>query len=186
VERAQEIIYLLTLLKANGDIPDLPVFLDSPMGINATKVFLKYPSWHAIGEKRCQDMCNGIHLIKDAAHSRSVQADDSPKIVLAGSGMITGGRVLHYLYKHISNPESTLLLAGFQAAGTRGRQIQEGHADQADLIDWTAQFDKHLTKVLLNHGEPMASHTLALQIQDKLGISAEVAQPNTIYNLESN
>lgn len=209
VERAQEIIYLISELKNANRIPDIPVFLDSPMGINATKVFLKYPSWHAIGEQRCKEMCHSIYIIKDAEHSRKVREDNAPKIVLAGSGMLTGGRVLHHLDKHIDNPETTLLLAGFQAEGTRGRQLQEGlhevkffgnwrkvkieihhttglsaHADQNDLIDWVAHIKNRPSRIFLNHGESMACHTLALKLKDTLGLEVTEASPGVRYALD--
>ncbi len=201
VERAQEIIYILTQLKFQESIPDIPIFLDSPMGANATEVFLKHPGWHTLGEKRCKEMCQNIIVVRDIQQSKSVLNSDSPKIVLAGSGMVTGGRVLHYLAKHIGNPESTVLLAGFQAAGTRGRQMQEGvhevkffgqwhrvraeiiqtaglsaHADQNDLLKWLGQFDKTTKKIFINHGEPMASHSLKLKIQDVLHVDSQVAE----------
>lgn len=178
------------------------------MGINATLTFLKYPAWHTLGEQRCKETCGDVHIIQNASHSRTVQADDSPKIILAGSGMISGGRVLHHLNKHISNPDSTLLLAGFQAEGTRGRQIQEGahgvkffgtwhkvrmevfqtsslsaHADQADLLKWVGQFDQTLKGVFLNHGEPTASHTLKLKLEDELGIETVVVEPRKHYQI---
>lgn len=208
VERAQEIIYLLTLLQSQDAIPDLPIFLDSPMGANATEVFLNHPGWHTLGEKRCKEMCNNIIIVKDIQQSKSVLNSDSPKIVLAGSGMISGGRVLHYLAKHISNPETTVLLAGFQAEGTRGRQLQEGvheikffgqwhsvkaeiiqtaslsaHADQNDILKWLGQFDKTTKKIFINHGEPMASHSLKLKVQDVLEIECQIAESRVTYRI---
>lgn len=208
VERAQEIIYILSQLKEQNLIPDLPVFLDSPMGANATEVFLRYPEWHKLGESRCKAMCNAINIVADAKHSKAVLENDSPKIVLAGSGMVTGGRVLYYLAKHISNPQSTVLLAGFQAEGTRGRQLQEGvheikffgkwhrvnaeiiqtatlsaHGDQADLLEWLGKFNERTKGVFINHGEPNAAHTLKLKIEDSLGFEATIAKPGVKYRL---
>jgi len=108
----------LNLLRDQDAIPEIPIFLESPMGANATEGFLKYPGWHVLGEKRCREMVSNIIIVKDIAQSKSILASESPKIVLAGSGMASGGRVLHYLAKHISNPETTVLLVGFQAEGT--------------------------------------------------------------------
>ena len=209
VERAQEIIYLLTLLKYQDLIPEIPVFLDSPMGANATEVFLNHPGWHTLGEKRCKEMCHNIIIVKDIQQSKSILNSNSPKIVLAGSGMVSGGRVLHYLANHISNPETRVLLAGFQAEGTRGRQLQEGvheikffgqwhsvkaeiiqtaglsaHADQNDIMKWLGQFDKTTKKVFINHGEPMASHSLKLKIKDVLNLESQVVESGTTYSLE--
>ena len=168
----------MNLLRDQDAIPEIPIFLESPMGANATEVFLKYPGWHALGEKRCREMVSNIIIVKDIAQSKSILASESPKIVLAGSGMVSGGRVLHYLAKHISNPETTVLLVGFQAEGTCGRQLQEGvheikffgqwyavkaeiiqtvslsaHGDQNDILKWIGQFDQKTKKVFLNHGE---------------------------------
>ncbi|MEX2596858.1 MAG: MBL fold metallo-hydrolase [Salibacteraceae bacterium] len=201
VERAQEIIYLISVLKSKDAIPDIPVFLDSPMGANATEVFLKYPTWHKLGEQRVKQMCSEIHIVKNIAQSISIREDEGRKIILAGSGMITGGRVLHHLSKHISNPKTTVLLAGFQAAGTRGRQLQEGvheikffgkwhqvkaeiiqisslsaHGDQNDMLKWLGQFGNNPRKVFINHGEANASHTFKLKIQDALGLKAQTVQ----------
>lgn len=207
VERSQEILYLLSQMIVDDQIPNMSVYLDSPMAVKATEVFYKFPEWHILSEEVVKQIQDNTILISDYNDSQRLVNDKTPKIVLAGSGMITGGRILHYLEKHISNPANTILLAGFQAVGTRGHSLATGaqelkfsgewhpvkakviqmnslsaHGDQSDLLDWLSNFDTQ-PKVLLNHGEPCASHQLKLKIEDTLGYEAEVADPIVHYKI---
>lgn len=200
VERAQEIIYLLVQLKEENRIPNLPIYLDSPMAVNTTKVFFDYSDWHILLEEDLKLIQDEVHLISDYHVSQEIVNNPNQKIVLAGSGMITGGRVLRYLERLIGDPKNTILLPGFQAAGTRGRALADGeheikffgkfhevkaevfqieslsaHADQRDIIDWLSGFRSRPSKVLLNHGEPQASNALRVKLQDTLGLDVEVA-----------
>jgi metallo-beta-lactamase family protein len=129
--------------------------------------------------------------VKDTYH---LAKDKSPKIVIAGSGMMNGGRILHYLESHLQNPRATFVLPGFQAAGTRGRQLSEGghevkvhghyfkvkatvehiktmssHADQQELLSWMAGIENKPSNVFIVHGEPQASDALRVKIQDEFG-----------------
>lgn len=208
VERAQEILFMLASLKVAKQIPDLPIFLDSPMAVEATKVFYNYPEWHLLSEADVNMMQNETSLITNHIESKDLVNDRSSKIVLAGSGMLTGGRILHYLEKHIGDYRNTILLAGFQAEGTRGRSLVEGehelkffgqwypihaeivqmnslsaHADQSELIDWLANFRTRPKKVILNHGEQSAAHCLKLKIRDTLKLDVEEAVPLLKYTL---
>lgn len=208
VERAQEILYLLTQLKVAGKIPNLNIFLDSPMAVEATKVFFDFPEWHTLSKEAIQLIQDEVYLITSYEQSQNLVASSSPKIVLAGSGMVTGGRILHYFERHLDNPKNTVLLAGFQAMGTRGRSLAEhaheikffgewhrvraevkqmnslsAHGDQNDLLDWLSGFKTRPGKVLLNHGEPNASHQLELKIRDQLKLDVEAVLPRVHYTI---
>ena len=102
VERTQEIIYLIFKLKEEGKIPNIPVYLDSPMGVKATLVFDKYPKWQDLSKFDLDHMYESIHFVRDYQHSKEVVLDQKPKIVIAGSGMLEGGRILHYLNNHLN------------------------------------------------------------------------------------
>lgn len=193
IERAQELIYMLHQLKSHGKLPNIPVYLDSPMGINSTEVYDRYPEWQNLAKKDFEAMYEDVHFIRDYETSRAVVADKKPKIILAGSGMLEGGRILHYLNNHAGNANNTLLFCGFQAAGTRGRAIlngeneikffgeykkvnceiasissMSGHADQAEMLNWLQKFKKAPTQVFLNHGEPHQSDAFRVKIQTTL------------------
>ncbi|MGV8947545.1 MAG: MBL fold metallo-hydrolase RNA specificity domain-containing protein [Lutibacter sp.] len=209
VERAQEIIYLLSLLKRNKQLPDIPIFLDSPMGVSATEIYFKYRESHKLTDEDIKSMLSTVHLITEIKASKMIVNNKDPKIVLAGSGMITGGRVLHYLDKLISDQKNSVLIVGFQAEGTRGRalltgdteikffgeyhkviaeifKINEfsGHADQSELLDWLKHFKEPPTLTLINHGEPHQSQALKTKIRTDLNWNCTVAKMNKEYYLE--
>lgn len=208
VERAQELLYLLSQLKREGRLPGVPVYLDSPMGVSATKVMMGAPGWHSLSRNEVNEMDSIVRLITDADSSRAVVADTRPKIVLAGSGMITGGRIIHYLNRYLGEQRNTILLVGFQAQGTRGRALEEGaaelkffgrfhpvraevrkitslsaHADQSEIMDWLKHFKQAPEQVFINHGEPHASDALRVKIEHELGWNVRVVQPGQVYNL---
>jgi len=210
VERAQEIIYLLNVLKKENKIPRQPIYLDSPMGVDASAAFVKYDEWSKLSEREVLEMMSNVNLIKDHRASRAVVADNRQKIVLAGSGMIEGGRVLHYLDKYLGDAKNTVLLAGYQAAGTRGRALREGateikffgqyhqvkaelaeisslsaHADYLDILEWLAHFKNGPKTVFLNHGEPHQADALRTKIQHYFGWKVVVAEMNKAYEIET-
>lgn len=209
VERAQEIIYLLSVLKRNNQLPNIPIYLDSPMGVNATKVYYAHKSHHNLTKEDIESMNATVQLISDLHASRVIVNDENPKIVLAGSGMLTGGRVLHYLDKIIDDPKNSILIVGFQAEGTRGRsliskepeikffgkyhkvkaevfKINEfsGHADQNEILDWLNHFEKPPTLTFINHGEPHQSQALKTKIKSELNWNCTVAKMNSEYYLD--
>lgn len=208
VERAQELIYLLYLLKEEGRLPTIPIYLDSPMGINSTGVYDHYPTWQNLPKVQFNEMYDDIHFIENYETSRAVVNDKKPKIVLAGSGMLEGGRILHYLNNHIENPDNTILFCGFQAAGTRGRAILHGeqeikffgdykkvkchvesissmsaHADQQEMIDWMSKFKKAPIRVFLNHGEPHQTDAFRVKIKSVLKWDVVIPQMLETFNL---
>ncbi len=209
VERAQEIIYLLSILKRSNRLPKIPIFLDSPMGVDATEIYFSHPKNHKLTSEDIKSMSSTVHLISDVRASKMIVSDTNPKIVLAGSGMITGGRVLHYLEAFIGQKRNTVLIVGFQAEGTRGRALLSGdseikffgkyhkinaeifkinefsgHADQSELLDWLSHFKAPPTLTFINHGEPHQSQALKTKIRTSLNWNCTVAKMNHEYYLD--
>ncbi|MBK6952671.1 MAG: MBL fold metallo-hydrolase [Crocinitomicaceae bacterium] len=208
VERAQEIIYLLYLLKEEGRLPKIPIYLDSPMGVRSTNVYDEYPTWQNLPKVHFDEMYDDVHFIENYETSRAIVEDKKPKIVIAGSGMLEGGRILHYLNNHIENPDNTVLFCGFQAVGTRGRAMLHGekeikffgdykkvlchiesissmsaHGDQQEMLDWMSNFKKAPTKVFLNHGEPHQTDTFRVKIKSTFNWDVVVPQMLESFHL---
>lgn len=199
VERAQTIMYLLWQLRLQNRIPDIPYIIDTPMGIKVLDVFNDNPKWHKLNPNQCEEMCNMFSMISDFEDTINAIYDKRPKVVIAASGMITGGRVLSYLERYIVKPENTVMLVGYQAEGTRGRKLVEGakeikffgkyypveaevvlieglsaHGDQKDLLNWLSELKQKPHKIFLVHGENEAADTLRTKIFDTYGFKATV------------
>ncbi|WMJ75078.1 MBL fold metallo-hydrolase [Cytophagaceae bacterium ABcell3] len=208
VERAQELMVRINRLKKQNKIPDVPVFLDSPMAADVTEVFWRNGTWHRLSDEDINDMKQKVVIVRDIKTTYKVINSVQNKIVIAGSGMITGGRILEYLKAWLNNPNNTILLSGYQAEGTRGRHLLEGaseikihgkyypvkaeiktigglsgHAGQDELLDWVGAFEKHPQKILLNHGEPKAALALRDMIINKHALDCEVAEMNKDYEI---
>ncbi len=191
VERLQTLMYLLWSLYKKNKIPNIPIFIDSPMGNNVLEVFNRFPKWHKLPMADYNAMCNHINIVQSYKETWETIDDKRSKIIIAGSGMVTGGRVLTYLQQLIDEPSTTVLLVGYQAEGTRGRQLQEGtheirffgkyypvkatiksieslsaHADQNDLLDWMSNIKNSPENVFLIHGEPDALDAFRVKIKD--------------------
>ncbi len=201
VERTQELIYLLYQLKEEDKLPKIPIYLDSPMGINASNCYNRYHHWQDISSYEINRMYNDIIFITDVEQSKALVADKKSKIILAGSGMIEGGRILHYLNNHIDNPMDTLLFVGYQGEGTRGRAIMEGeteikffgeyrsvkcqvrsidslsaHADREEMLDWLRNFQQAPKQIILNHGEAHQSDAFRVKIEHELHWNVVIPQ----------
>jgi metallo-beta-lactamase family protein len=200
VGRAQEVMHMLYRLKKQKSIPSsVPVFLDSPMAASASKTLLKYPEWITIDEKECAQMFSGVAINEDFHGTEKIIRRKESKIILAASGMLTGGRVLEYLKHYITDPRNTIIIIGYQAEGTRGRALLnqtheikihgqyyparakvkeiEGlsaHADQAELITWLKEFKTAQLQVFLVHGEPCAQEALRVKIKDELHVKVTI------------
>ncbi len=208
VDRAQDFMYLFWKLEQKKDIPEIPIYLDSPMGIDVSKVFNKYYKWHKLGPKIFDEVFRNTKMIRSYKDTIKTAEDKRPKIVIAGSGMMNGGRVLTYLKKHIGNPESTIIIPGYQAEGTRGRSIHDGvheikihgeyypvrahiedirtmssHADQAQIIDWLSGLQKDPSCIFINHGEPKSSDALRIKIKDTFGWEVKIPQLEDTFQL---
>ncbi len=191
VERLQTLMYILWKLYKKNKIPNIPIFIDSPMGNNVLEVFKRFPKWHKLSSEDYNAMCNHLNIIQSYRETWETIDDKRSKIVIAGSGMVTGGRVLTYLQQLIDEPSTTVLLVGYQAEGTRGRQLLDGaheirffgkyypvkatiksieslsaHADQNDLLNWMRSIKNSPEKVYLVHGESSALDAFRVKIKD--------------------
>lgn len=206
VERTQEILFLLYLLRQEEKLPPMHVYLDSPMGVNSTNVYKEFPEWQNISHFNISKMYDHVTFVSSAEQSRTVVQNNKPKIVLAGSGMMEGGRILHYLNNHLEEEKNTLLFVGFQGEGTRGRAVLEGakeikffgeyrkvrcqvreitslsaHADQMEMIEWMRNIEMAPTHVFLNHGEPHQTDSLRQKIEYELGWTAIIPKMNESF-----
>ena len=191
VERLQTLMYILWQLYEKNKIPNIPIFIDSPMGNNVLDVFKRFPQWHKLSSESYRAMCSHVNIIQSYRETWETIDDKRPKIVIAGSGMVTGGRVLTYLQQLIDEPTTTVLLVGFQAEGTRGRLLLDGahevrffgkyypvkatiksieslsaHADQEDLLYWMSAIKNIPENVYLIHGEPTALDAFRVKIEN--------------------
>lgn len=202
IGRAQALMYMLYKLKQAGRIPDIPIYLNSPMAIEATGVYLDYVGRHRLSAEESRAVCAGVHIVRTAQESERLNEHlHGPAVVIAGSGMATGGRVLHHIKRFAPDPRNTILFAGFQAGGTRGaalvsgvREIKihgayvtvnaevanidnlSGHADYAEMLDWLAQSHMRPRRVFVTHGEADAADAMRRHIEESLGWPAEVPE----------
>jgi len=199
VERAQVLMYLLWQLKEEERIPNIPYIIDTPMGISVLEIFENNQKWHKLPPQDCVKMCKMFAMVSDYKETIETIYDKQPKVVIAASGMITGGRVLSYLERYIGLPETTVIIVGYQAEGTRGRKLLEGakdikihgkyydvkanileieglsaHGDQNDLLNWLSVLDEKPKKVFLVHGENQPADELRLKIKEKYGFDCAV------------
>jgi len=199
VERAQSIMYLLWQLKEEDRIPDIPYIIDTPMGISALEIFIENKQWHKLSIEECTAMSRMFSLVSDYQETMNTIYDKSPKVVIAASGMATGGRVLSYFEHYIGLSETTVIIVGYQAEGTRGRKLLEGaeeikirgryyavranileieglsaHGDQKDLLRWLSALESKPKKVFLVHGENEASDELRIKVKEQYGFDCSV------------
>lgn len=199
VGRAQELMVLINRIKEQNKIPDIPVYLDTPMGERATQVMQKYSDWHKLNPEECAGMFKNVRHIKTIKETYELIENRQRKIVIAASGMMTGGRVLHYLKDYLGNRHNTILIVGFQSEGTRGRALQDrrheikihgkyypvkscvaeiqalsAHADQNELVQWVDKLPPTSVKVFLVHGEPDAANCLRVKLNDVYGWNVQI------------
>ncbi|MEF3080086.1 MBL fold metallo-hydrolase [Winogradskyella poriferorum] len=208
VERLQTLMYILWQLYKQRRIPNIPIFIDSPMGNNVLDVFKHFPNWHRLTTEEYYAMCNHVNIVQSYRETWETIDDKRSKIVIAGSGMVTGGRVLTYLQQLIDEPSTTVLLVGYQAEGTRGRQLKEGvheirffgkyylvkatiktieslsaHADQEDLLNWMKTIKNIPEMVYLIHGEPTALDAFRTKIKNTYGWHVKIPQLTDVEKL---
>ena len=206
IGRTQQLLWWLRELERQGRIPELPVFLDSPMAIEAGKIYAHHREdqdepMRQLMDQEHQLASRRLHIVGSFQESQALSRLDKSCIIIASSGMATGGRVLDHLKAHLPNERSTVLLIGYQAAGTRGRLLQEGaasitihgeqvpvraavrsvdglsaHADREDILRWLSGFTKPPRQTYLVHGEPLQAQGLASLIRQRLGWTVQVAQ----------
>jgi metallo-beta-lactamase family protein len=199
IERAQELLLELGALIGSGRIPPVRVFLDSPMAADATAIYLRYPEFmdeetrRTIESKELETARRMLTIVRTGLESRALNPLRGC-VILAGSGMCTGGRIKHHLREHISRPESTIVFAGYQSEGTLGRRILDGykevrlfgeqhtvrarvvridslsgHADRGQLVQWLSHLRRRPSTIALTHGEEEASVGLSERIREGRG-----------------
>ncbi|MGH2664689.1 MBL fold metallo-hydrolase RNA specificity domain-containing protein [Flavobacterium sp.] len=199
VERVQSIMYLLWQLKKEKKIPDVPYILDTPMGISVVSIFNANLKWHKLPAEDITEMCAMFTMISDYKDTIDAIYDKQPKVVIAASGMLTGGRILSYLEYYLSMESTSIIISGYQAEGTRGRKLLDhaaeikmrgkyytvgakvyeieslsAHADQEGLLEWLSALEAKPEKVFLVHGENEAADELRLKIKERYGYNCAV------------
>ena len=175
-------------------MPDIPIFLDSPMAINVTDLYCTFSDEHKLSSALCTDAFGIATYTRDVKESMKLDYLKHPAIIIAGSGMASGGRILNHLKHYISDAKNTVLFVGYQAEGTMGRALVEGtrrvtiddksfevhaeiiatetlsaHADYSEILQWLEGFEKGPKKVFLTHGEKDAAHSLQKKIEERFG-----------------
>jgi len=207
IGRTQDLLYTIRKMEDEGEIPVIPVHVDSPMGIEATEIYCRHTDEHdfEMAQLRNQESCpiSSHHMIVDRTpeQSKAINNLKGPIIIISASGMATGGRVLHHLKHRLPNPETTVLLAGYQSEGTRGRSLQDGakeikmlgevipvrakvialdgfsaHADQGEIMRWLGTLPKSPKTTYIVHGEPAGANALADVIRQRLKWNVEIAK----------
>jgi metallo-beta-lactamase family protein len=208
VGRTQTLLLMLARLRASNAIPDVPMFMDSPMAIDATALYRQFRTEHRVGEEECRRMCSSAVITSSPEASKALDQRTGPMIILSASGMATGGRVVHHLKAFVGDERNLVLLAGFQAGGTRGATLVAGaptirihgqefpvraqigqlqassaHADANELLAWMRGFAKAPLATFVTHGEPGASDALRQRIEHELGWPAIVPEHGATHDL---
>ena len=208
VGRTQSILYYLWQLKSQKRIADIPIYLNSPMGANVSDLYIRYHEDHKLNAKDCKNYFDVAKYIRTGEESIALNKKKPPFIIIAGSGMATGGRVLHHLKRYLPDERATILFVGYQAPGTRGADIVAGkkqikmhgqminvnaqvklidslsaHADSAELIKWLRDSGLHPKTVFITHGEPEAASALKNKIESEFHWQCEVPKLNANYDL---
>jgi metallo-beta-lactamase family protein len=206
VERTQELLYVIAEFKRKGEIPNIPVYLDSPLAIKATEIFRKNRAYYdmetmALVEKGIDPLSMpNLHFTLSTKESMEINERSGPAIVIAGNGMCTGGRIRHHLKHNLWKRGVSLVIVGYQALGTTGRQIVDGarhvrifgekvavgarvftiggfsaHADQREILDWVSRFESRPV-VYIVHGEPEISTVLKGKIEEMFGLQVHIPE----------
>ena len=214
IGRTQDLVYTIRKMEDAGEIRPIPVYLDSPMAIEATGIYSRHTAEHDFEMAQLSNhdrnplRSRNMVLAKSPEQSKAINNFEGPLIIISASGMATGGRVLHHLKQRLPNPDTTVLLVGYQAEGTRGRLLQDGakdvkmlsevipvrakikvldgfsaHADQGEILRWLRTFKKPPRITYIVHGEPPASSTLADVIREQFKWKVEVARHQQVVPL---
>jgi len=197
VGRAQTVLHHLAVLKKQGEIPDIPIFLDSPMAADATSLYRAHPDDHRLTSSECADAFRSVTITHTPDESKAIDRRNGPMVVISASGMATGGRVLFHLARFAPDHRNSILLVGHQAPGTRGDRLVRGeerlkihgrwvqveaevhsisglsaHADADEILDWLRGFRGPPKRTFVTHGDPRAADTLRFRIEEELGWEA--------------
>ena len=201
IGRAQALLLSVSRLRQRGEIPDVPVYLNSPMAVDATRLYHAHHDEHRITDAECDAMFALATFVNSVEESKALNRRKGPMIIISASGMATGGRVLHHLEAFGPGEKNAILLAGYQAGGTRGAalaggathlrmfgreipiraevvqlQALSGHADADELLAWLRTAPSAPACVYVTHGEPAAADTLRARIEHELGWHARVPE----------
>lgn len=210
VGRTETVLLHLARLRAEKRIPEIPIFLNSPMAINSSFIYQGHPEEHRLSAEEFRRMYDQVIPVRTVDESKLLNLRGGPMIIISASGMVTGGRVLHHISAYGGDPANAIVLTGFQAAGTRGARLAAGerslrifgrdveiraevvqldnlsaHADTDELIDWMRATSRRPERVFVTHGEPEASDTFRLRIQRELGWNASVPDLGETFLLET-
>ena len=214
LERSQELLFEINNLVENNRIPVMPIFLDSPLAIRLTEIFKQYKDYFnetaklALSKDKHIFDFPGLHSTLHSEESRQIATVKNPKVVIAGSGMSSGGRVVHHERHYLPDPNNTLLLTGYQSVGTPGRLIQEGvkivrisgeyvevrakvvtisgysgHRDSDGLLNFVGDMAESVKKIFVVMGEPKSTMFLVQKIRDHLGLEAYAPSPGDSVEL---
>lgn len=209
VGRTQTILYCLYQLKQKKMIPDIPIFLDSPMGISVTELFCNFKEDHTLPESICKDVFHIATYTRTTEESKGIDHRKGPVIIVAGSGMMNGGRMVHHLQFFISDPKSTVVLVGYQSEGTLGHDLLAGekkinlfgtlypvrakiktvdlfsaHADYKEILDWLSYFKNAPKKIFLTHGDLESAESLKKKIEQRFGWTVIVPKYLDAFDLD--
>lgn len=209
VGRSQSLMFYIWQLKKMNRIPDIPIYLNSPMATDVTELLLRYKDLHKLSEEDCVKMCKVVKYITTSDESIKLNEKSGPMVIISASGMLSGGRVLHHLKAFGPDPKNTILLTGYQAAGTRGEALEHGakevkvhgqyipiraqvktlhnisaHADYTEIIKWLSQSKMNPQKVFITHGEASASDELRRRLNEKFGWNCTVPELGSKVLLE--
>ncbi|MGC4402962.1 MBL fold metallo-hydrolase RNA specificity domain-containing protein [Methyloversatilis sp. MC4-4] len=209
VGRSQALMYLLSRLMDEHRIPELPVFLDSPMAIDVTGVFRHFRSEHRLTQDACDRLHAMVTYTRSPEESEALASNRYPKIIIAGAGMLNGGRILHHLIAFGADPRNAVVIAGYQAEGTRGDALLKGkrslrifgrdvpiacevaqveglsaHADWKEILEWLRPVDRAPQRVFVTHGEPVAADSLRQKLEHELAWSAQVPEQDEEFDLD--
>lgn len=209
VGRTQTILYCLYQLKQKKIIPDIPIFLDSPMAISVTELFCDFKEDYTLPTNLCREILGSASYTPRVEDSKQLDNLKGSAIIIAGSGMMEGGRMLHHLKNYISDPKTTVVLVGYQAEGTRGSELFGGakeiqlfgqrievhakiktldlfsaHADYNEILEWLSHFEHAPKKVFLTHGELKSAQALKVKIEQRFGWQVVIPKFEESFDLE--
>lgn len=208
VGRSQAILHIITELREQNRIPDIPIFLDSPMAIHATETYLKFQHEHRLTVEQCHRLSKYVQLTRTKEESMSLNEMEGSRIIVSASGMATGGRILHHIEHYAGDEKNTILFTGYQAPGTRGEIMVNGaksikllgtscaikakvinidclsaHSDYQEIINWLSALKKPPEKIFITHGDPAAADGLRFHLKDQLGWDSNIPEFNETIEL---
>jgi len=209
VGRAQMLQHMLITLMSKYMIPEMPIYLDSPMAINVSDVYCHFSNEHKLTHEQCKTMCERVIYTSSVEDSKAIAGQLFPHIIIAGSGMATGGRILHHFKRLLNDPKNTVMFTGYQAGGTRGAKMLNGvesikihgrwipvkanvasinslsgHGDYDDIIRWLKQSSlRKNTDIYLVHGDPDALEGMRDQLKQQTSFKTEIATYHQILTV---